>query len=203
VSNCAAPGCKSASVEDRERMGQWMRSGRDSLATKNRADAQAFLAANAKIDGVVTTASGLQYTVVIAGDDKGQRPGPTDRVTVQYRGHLLDGTMFDSTDAHGGPASFSLNGGVIAGWKEALLLMKPGAQWRVFLPPDLGYGNAGRPNIPPGSALVYDIQLMKIEPPLPLPADQSGSVRKRVGASNAGAAPKDASQGHGVPVPAR
>jgi len=156
---------KEASDADKQLMSQWLRGGRDSLATRNRSEAQEFLSANAKIAGVKSTASGLQYIEVKPGDVQAASPKPTDRVTVQYRGHLLDGTIFDSSEQHGGAATFSLNGGVIPGWREALLMMKPGAEWRVFVPPDLGYGNASRPGIPPGSALVFDVQLVQVEPP--------------------------------------
>jgi FKBP-type peptidyl-prolyl cis-trans isomerase len=158
-------GGKQASDADRQLTSQWMRSGRDGIAAHNRAEARDFLATNAKVAGVKTTASGLQYTVVEAGDASAPSPKATDAVTVEYRGRLLDGSMFDSSDAHGEPARFNLNGGVIPGMKEALLAMKPDAQWRVFLPPDLAYGDSGRPNIPPGSALVFDIHLVRIEAP--------------------------------------
>lgn len=158
-------GGKPTSDADRQRMSQWMRNGRDALAASNRATAREFLTTNAKIAGVKTTASGLQYTVITAGDEHAATPRATDSVVVEYRGHLLDGTMFDSSDAHGTAARFSLNGGVIPGWKEALLMMKQDAQWRIFLPPDLAYGDTGRPNIPPGSALVFDLHLVKIEAP--------------------------------------
>ena len=158
-------GGKQASDADRQLTSQWMRSGRDGIAAHNRAEAKEFLAANAKVAGVKTTASGLQYTVVEAGDANAPSPKATDAVTVEYRGRLLDGSMFDSSDSHGEPARFNLNGGVIPGMKEALMAMKPDAQWRVFLPPDLAYGDTGRPNIPPGSALVFDVHLVKIEAP--------------------------------------
>jgi FKBP-type peptidyl-prolyl cis-trans isomerase len=168
-------GGKPASEADKQRMAQWMRNGRVAMAARNRAEAGEFLAANARIAGVKTTASGLQYTVVSEGDPNASSPRPTDTVTVQYRGHLLDGSVFDSSDAHGVPARFSLNGGVIPGWREALLMMKPGAQWRVFLPPDLAYGDVGRPNIPPGSGLVFDVQLVKIEGPRTLERGQGAT----------------------------
>lgn len=156
---------KEASDADRQLMSQWLRSGRDAQSARNRSEAQEFLTANSRIAGVKTTASGLQYIEVKPGDAQAPSPKPTDRVTVQYRGHLLDGSIFDSSEQHGGAATFSLNGGVIPGWREALLMMKPGAEWRVFVPPDLGYGNASRPGIPPGSALVFDVQLVKVEAP--------------------------------------
>lgn len=181
---------KQASDEDRQRMTQWMRSGRDAVATRNRAVAAEFLAANAKTEGVKSTASGLQYTIITAGDANAASPKATDAVIVQFRGHLLDGSVFDSTDAHGGSARFSLNGGVIPGLKEALMMMKPGAQWRVALPPDLAYGDMGRPNIPPGSALVYDLQLEKIEAPKVLEAPKAGAAPARQPAGQAQKPPR-------------
>lgn len=160
---------KAAGEEDKARMSQMLHDGRETVAAHNRAQASEFLAQNGKIDGVVTTASGLQYTIVKAGE--GGVPKATDRVTVHYRGRLLDGTQFDSSDAHAMAATFRLNGGVIKGWQEALVLMKPGAQWRIFVPPELAYGDSARQGIPPGSLLVFDIELVKIEPPesAPLP----------------------------------
>jgi FKBP-type peptidyl-prolyl cis-trans isomerase len=161
---------KVPSEQDKERMNDTLRTARAALAGRSREQAKAFLAENGKVAGVVTTASGLQYSVFKAGDADGKAPGPTDRVTIQYRGHLLDGTLFDSSEQHAMAATFSLNGGVIPGWKQALQLMKPGAQWRVFVPPDLAYGNSTPPGIPAGSLLVYDMQLLKIEPQQPMPA---------------------------------
>jgi FKBP-type peptidyl-prolyl cis-trans isomerase len=150
--------------EDKARMLQMMREGRGAVAARNRAAASQFLAENGKIAGVVTTASGLQYTEVRPGDPKAAAPGPLDRVTVHYRGRLLDGTEFDSSERHAQAATFSLNGGVIKGWREALLMMKPGAQWRLFVPPELGYDANPPPGIPPGSVLVFDLELVRIEP---------------------------------------
>jgi FKBP-type peptidyl-prolyl cis-trans isomerase FklB len=160
---------KAITDEDTVRMSQMLHDGREAVAAKNRAQASEFLAQNGKIDGVITTSSGLQYTVIKPGD--GSAPKASDRVTVHYRGRLLDGTQFDSSDAHPIPATFRLNGGVIKGWQEALLLMKPGAQWRVFVPPELAYADSVRPGIPPGSLLVFDMELVKIEAPesVPLP----------------------------------
>ncbi len=154
---------KAPTDEDKNRMSQMLHDGRESVAAQNRAQARDFLAQNGKVNGVLTTASGMQYTVIKPGE--GSAPKSTDRVTVHYRGRLLDGTQFDSSDAHPIPATFRLNGGVIKGWQEALLLMKPGAQMRAFVPPDLAYGDAARPGIPPGSLLVFDLELVKIEPP--------------------------------------
>jgi FKBP-type peptidyl-prolyl cis-trans isomerase len=105
----------------------------------------------------------LQYKVVAAGDAKSAAPKPTDEVTVQYRGKLLDGSEFDSSYAHGKPATFPVNG-VIKGWQEALVLMKPGAKWQLFVPPELGYDVSPRPGIPGGSLLVFDVELISVKP---------------------------------------
>lgn len=170
--------------EDRARVSQMMREGRGAVAARNRAAAREFLAENGKIAGVVTTASGLQYTEVRPGDPNGAAPGPMDRVTVQYRGRLLDGSEFDSSERHAQSATFSLNGGVIKGWREALLMMKPGTQWRVFVPPELGYDANPPPGIPPGSLLVFDLELVRIEP---APVMSPQSPKPQQGASPAAA----------------
>jgi FKBP-type peptidyl-prolyl cis-trans isomerase len=149
---------------DRDRTRQLLMAARELVGARNRAAASAFLAQNGAIAGVVTTASGLQYTIVQPGDGKGAAPTAGDRVTVHYRGRLLDGTEFDSSDRHGESATFGLDG-VVKGWREALLLMKPGAQWRIFIPPELAYGTHSPPAIPPDSLLVFDVELVKVEPP--------------------------------------
>jgi FKBP-type peptidyl-prolyl cis-trans isomerase FklB len=158
-------GGKVPTEDDKSRMSAMLHTGKEAVASQNRAQAQDFLAHNAKQDGVVTTASGLQYTILKPGDAGAATPKITDTVTVHYRGRLLDGTQFDSSDAHAMPATFRINGGVIKGWQEALQLMKPGAQWRLFVPPELAYDTASRPGIPPGSLLVFDLELLRIEPP--------------------------------------
>jgi FKBP-type peptidyl-prolyl cis-trans isomerase FklB len=117
-----------------------------------------FLAENAKKPGVVTTKSGLQYRVVKPGT--GRTPGPTDNVTVHYRGTLVDGKQFDSSYDRGEPASFPVNG-VIAGWTEALQLMKEGAQYQLAIPASLAYGDRGPLA---GQVLLFDVELLKVEP---------------------------------------
>jgi FKBP-type peptidyl-prolyl cis-trans isomerase FklB len=109
-------------------------------AEKARAAGQAYLAANAKKPGVTTTASGLQYKVITAGT--GRKPTPSDTVTVNYKGTLVDGTEFDSSYKRGEPASFPV-GGVIPGWTEALQLMPIGSKYELAIPPDLAYGSQG------------------------------------------------------------
>ena len=174
-----AVGGRTVTAEEREAAVQFMRSGRESLAGKNRAAAREFLAHNAKQPGVVTMPSGLQYRVLAEGDSSGKSPGPTDQVTVRYRASLADGTEFDRSDTHGQPATFRVNS-VLKGWQEAFLAMKPGAKWQLFVPPDLGYGNNTPPMVPPGSLLVYELELQKVEaaPPMDLEAAKRGPATK-------------------------
>jgi len=130
----------------------------------NHAAARTFLAHNGKKKGVVTTASGLEYQVLKAG--QGSSPKPGDMVTVNYRGTLLNGTEFDSSYKRGQPATFPVDR-VIPGWQEALKLMQPGAKWRIFVPPQLAYDLNSPPPIPPGSLLIFDVDLLGIQPPTP------------------------------------
>jgi FKBP-type peptidyl-prolyl cis-trans isomerase len=137
------------------------------LAEQNRAKAKAFLAENSKKPGVVTTASGLQYKVLTPGS--GQSPKSTDTVSVHYTGKLLDGTEFDGTDQRNNePTPFTVSQ-VIKGWQEALTLMKPGAKYEIYIPPDLAYGDAPPPSIPPGSLLVFNVELLTVQPGQPAP----------------------------------
>jgi FKBP-type peptidyl-prolyl cis-trans isomerase len=146
--------------EEGKRLNNWVLAAAAVIANKNHAAAKAFLDKNGKLPGVVTTASGLQYQVVTPG--KGASPSPTDEVTVQYRGTTLDGKEFDSSYKRGQPATFPVNG-VIKGWQEALVLMQPGAKWKLFVPPALAYDlKSPTPMIPPGSALIFDVELLSI-----------------------------------------
>jgi FKBP-type peptidyl-prolyl cis-trans isomerase len=121
-------------------------------------EGEAFLAANAKKEGVVTLPSGLQYRVIAEGT--GPSPTATDTVSAKYRGTFIDGTAFDDSGDQAVP--FPLDG-VIAGWTEALQLMKVGSKWQLFVPSDLAYGEAGRRGIPPNATLVFDVELVGIE----------------------------------------
>lgn len=122
---------------------------------------EAFLADNAKKEGVVTTESGLQYMVLTEGG--GKHPAATDRVKCHYEGRLIDGTVFDSSYRRGEPATFPLNG-VIAGWTEGLQLMGEGAKFRFFIPYNLAYGARGAgESIPPYAALVFDVELIEVQ----------------------------------------
>jgi FKBP-type peptidyl-prolyl cis-trans isomerase len=160
----ALAGKVAMSAEHQENIGNFIKAARDNLAETNRSAAKAFLAENGKKKDVVTTTSGLQYHVVTAGD--GASPKSTDQVTVNYRGTLLDGTEFDSSYKRGQPASFPVNG-VIPGWQEALVLMKPGAKWELFVPPNLAYDVNSPPAIPPGSLLKFEVELIKVNQPTP------------------------------------
>ncbi|HRJ07679.1 MAG TPA: FKBP-type peptidyl-prolyl cis-trans isomerase [Prosthecobacter sp.] len=124
------------------------------------AKGQKFLEDNAAKEGVVTTASGLQYKVIRAGE--GRSPSATDTVVVHYRGTLIDGKEFDSSYKRGEPIEFPLNR-VIRGWTEGVQLMKEGAEYRFFIPSQLGYGTrgAGR-DIGPNEVLIFDVELLEV-----------------------------------------
>ena len=131
-----------------------------SALADNLAASETFLAENGQQDGVVTLPSGLQYRVLASGE--GESPTTTDSVLAHYHGTLTDGTVFDSSVDRGEPATFGLSQ-VIAGWTEALQLMKVGDKWRLFIPPSLAYGEASpTPAIPPNSALIFDVELLEI-----------------------------------------
>src|ERR1700675_3550694 len=129
---------------------------------KNRKEGEEILASNKTKEGVVALPSGLQYKILKAGD--GPKPTSADTVVCNYKGTLIDGKEFDSSYKRGQPATFPV-GGVIKGWTEALQLMPVGSKWQLFIPPDLAYGDrqAG-PDITPGSTLVFEVELMSIQP---------------------------------------
>ncbi len=137
---------------------------RAEMAEKGKAAKEAgekYLAENAKKDGVVTLPSGLQYMVLKEGN--GRKPKATDTVVCHYEGMLTDGTLFDSSIQRGEPATFGLQQ-VIAGWTEGLQLMQEGAKYRFFIPYLLGYGeNGAGQSIPPYSALIFDVELIKVQ----------------------------------------
>ena len=153
---------KKTSPAERQQVQDFVRSIMETAIAHNQAAAKDFLAHNGHEKGVTTTASGLEYKVILPGDHKAAAVTPTDTVTVQYRGKLLDGSEFDSTYARGAPATFAVNG-VIPGWQEALVLMKPGAKWQLFVPPELAYGASPKPGIPGGSLLVFDVELVSVK----------------------------------------
>lgn len=124
---------------------------------------ETFLAENGKREGVKTTASGLQYEIVTEGS--GATPKATDKVTVHYKGTLIDGTEFDSSYARGQPVTFPL-GNVIPGWTEGLQLVKTGGKAKLYIPSSLGYGERGAgAKIGPNETLVFEVELIAIEKP--------------------------------------
>lgn len=127
-------------------------------------DADAFLARNAKIPGVRTTPSGLQYKINKSGPADGAPPTLNEGVQVNYEGTLVSGEVFDSTYRSGRPAAFGV-AEVVPGWTEVLQLMRPGDEWVVYLPPELGYGARRAGPIPPGSVLVFRMELLRVLKP--------------------------------------
>ncbi len=131
------------------------------IGEKNLAEGKAFLEANAKKPGVITTESGLQYKVITSGD--GKQPKDSDTVTTHYRGTLIDGREFDSSYKRDKPASFPVKG-VIKGWTEALQLMHVGDKWQLFIPSDLAYGASKRSElIEANSTLIFEIELLDVK----------------------------------------
>ena len=132
-------------------------------ATANIDAGTAFLAKNAKEPGDVVLQSGLQYKVVHSGPPEGLRPHKGDEVKVNYEGKLLSGQVFDSSYERGVPAAMPIDA-LIPGWIEALQLMHPGDEWILYVPSSLGYGDEGAGQIPPGSTLIFRIELIGVLP---------------------------------------
>jgi FKBP-type peptidyl-prolyl cis-trans isomerase len=162
---------KKSTPADQQQLQAYVRSMVAAGVARNQAAAAEFLERNGHEKGVTTTASGLQYKVITPGDRKAPVVAPTDQVTVQYRGTLLDGSEFDSTYTRGAPMNFTVNG-VIPGWQEALVLMKPGAKWQIFVPPALAYGANPQRGIPGGSLLKFEVELVSVKSSTP-PATSS------------------------------
>ena len=173
----ALSGTAKAGPADQVKAQGLVMANREKLATNNRDAAKKFLAENGKQKGVVTTPDGLEYKVISPGS--GASPKPTDSVTVNYRGTLLDGTEFDSSYKRGQPAQFQVDG-VIKGWQEALVLMKPGAKWELYIPPELAYDLNSPPPIPPGSMLKFEVELLSVKPPTAATAKPGAAAPKLV-----------------------
>ena len=155
----------------------------EAAAAENKTKGEAFLAANAKKDGVVVLPDGLQYKILTAG--QGKKPAETDTVLCNYKGTFLDGTEFDSSAQAGKPVPFEVKN-VIPGFKEVLQLMPVGSKWQIFIPSSLGYGERGAGNvIGPNATLIFEVELVSIEaapptPPTPLtpPTQPAGGAPK-------------------------
>jgi len=152
---------KAVLTEVQTEVGKQMQEKMKEAAAKNKAEGEAFLAANKSKEGVVTLPSGLQYKILTAGI--GPKPTASDQVVCNYRGTLIDGTEFDSSYKRGKPATFGV-GQVIKGWTEALQLMPIGSKWQLFIPSSLAYGERGGPGgaIGPNEALIFDVELISI-----------------------------------------
>lgn len=163
---------QAAMTEFQQKMMAQQQAKQAAAGEKNKKEADAFLAANKGKQGVITTASGLQYQILQEGT--GPTPKPTDQVTVHYKGTLLDGTVFDSSYDRNEPATFTV-GQVIPGWVEALQLMKVGSKAKLFIPPALAYGESGAgQEIGPNSMLIFEVELLKAEAgPAPEPEGEA------------------------------
>lgn len=129
-----------------------------------RAEAAAyFLKSNARAEGVKTTESGLQYKVLQSGPSDGVQPDSNDLIRLEYEGSLTNGDVFDSSFERGMPVVMSPQN-LVPGWVEALQMMRPGDEWMLYVPPELGYGEEGRPGIPPNSVLVFRVKMLAVAP---------------------------------------
>ncbi len=129
------------------------------LAEQNQTRSNEYLANNRSKDGIVALPSGVQYRVIESGE--GNRPGPSETVTVHYRGSRMDGLEFDSSFARGKPETFQVDK-VLQGWQEVLPLMREGATWQVFVPPEMAFGLRGQPPVGPNEAVTFDLKLLQI-----------------------------------------
>lgn len=161
-----------------------------------------WLEENGKKPGITATASGLQYEVISSGAEGGRKPGPSDEVSVNYKGTLIDGKVFDESGKNGGgPASFRVDG-VIKGWTEALQLMKEGDKWRLFIPAELAYGEKGSPpNIGANEILTFEVELVKVlTPPAPGAKPAAPEAKPAADAKPAEAKPAEAKPAEPAPA---
>jgi len=134
---------------------------REEKAEATLKEGEKFLAENKNKEGVVALPSGLQYKILKQGN--GDKPEIDEKVVCNYRGTLLDGTEFDSSAKHNGPATFPVRG-VIKGWREALLMMPAGSKWQLFVPPRLAYGQNGSGQmVPPNATLIFEVELLSVK----------------------------------------
>jgi len=155
-----------------ETLRSYQAESRKKIAEKNKAEGETFLAENKKKPGVQTLevplpdgkSAEMQYKVITEG--KGEIPKSNDTVSVNYRGTLINGKEFDSSYKRGQPAKFMVTR-VIKGWTAALEAMKVGSKWELYIPSSLGYGDTGNPSIEPGATLLFEVELLAIEPPPP------------------------------------
>ena len=160
-SQLSAEETQKAMMQLQEEMEQKFQEKAGKQGEANKKEGLEFLAANKNKEGVNTLSSGLQYEILREGT--GKTPGRTDQVTTHYKGTLIDGTVFDSSYERGQPATFPVNG-VIAGWTQALMLMKEGAKWRLYIPSDLAYGAQGAgADIGPNATLIFDVELLQVK----------------------------------------
>ncbi|MDE0518223.1 MAG: FKBP-type peptidyl-prolyl cis-trans isomerase [Bdellovibrionales bacterium] len=151
-----------AAIEQQKKAGKLRNTREPEKEGKNNMEqGRAFLEANSKKTNIKTTSSGLQYKVLKEG--VGNSPSATDNVEVHYRGTLIDGAEFDSSYKRNQTITFPLNG-VIAGWTEGLQLMKEGAKYEFYIPSELAYGSSGTGSIPPNSVLIFEVELIKVNP---------------------------------------
>jgi FKBP-type peptidyl-prolyl cis-trans isomerase len=155
-------------TEVKTEVGKRLQEQTQAAGSKNKAEGEAFLAANKTKEGVVTLPSGLQYKILTEG--KGPKPAASDSVVCNYRGTLVNGTEFDSSYKRGQPATFGVSQ-VIKGWTEALQLMPVGSKWQLFIPANLAYGERGPGEIGPDATLIFDVELISI-------ADKSKEEKK-------------------------
>jgi FKBP-type peptidyl-prolyl cis-trans isomerases 1 len=161
---------KLSEQQSQEAIRNYQQESRKKIAEKNKKEGEAFFEENKKKPGVKTQTTTLrdggtaefQYKVITEGT--GAIPKSNDTVTVNYRGTLINGKEFDSSAKHGQPGKFAVNR-VVKGWTDALQMMKVGSKWELYLPSSLAYGDMGNPNIEPGSTLIFEIELLSIEPP--------------------------------------
>ncbi len=152
---------KKNSPEDQKRIKAFISMVQPIAAQFNLAAANDFLSRNAHEKGVRTTPSGLQYKILAEGDPHAAAPKPGDLVALQFRGTLLDGTEFDKSRS---ASTFYPLETTLKAWQEALVQMKPGAKWQLFVPPALGFGMKPHPGIPGGALVIYDLELVKVKP---------------------------------------